>query len=324
MMKRNSSCSSLEIEVRTPRGFIERTAFHEGDEFDVPDPAIVLGGTVALWLLCIIGAFHAKSKLTIMEAGGLEALSDKLAGYTSNPQAEYEDTEGIWISALLLAVLFQDANVVLSPATMRIIPLLSLLLRSDEVIDSKGIILAIANSGAVAGLITLIGYIESDMPNLVTLSEEFSLVRNPDQVVLECLFDFEDVRVGSTARKSIPLLVDLLRPMPERPGAPPISVKLLTRIADGSDTNKLIMAEAGALDALTKYLSLSPQDSTEATITELFRILFSNPDLIRYEASASSLNQLIAVLRLGSRNARYSAARALHELLTLRTSEILI
>lgn len=86
MMKRNSSCSSLEIEVRTPRGFIERTAFHEGDEFDVPDPAIVLGGTVALWLLCIIGAFHAKSKLTIMEAGGLEALSDKLAGYTSNPQ----------------------------------------------------------------------------------------------------------------------------------------------------------------------------------------------------------------------------------------------
>ncbi|BFG19041.1 hypothetical protein CerSpe_053150 [Prunus speciosa] len=329
MMKRNSSCSSLEIEVRTPRGFIERTAFHEGDEFDVPDPAIVLGGTVALWLLCIIGAFHAKSKLTIMEAGGLEALSDKLAGYTSNPQAEYEDTEGIWISALLLAVLFQDANVVLSPATMRIIPLLSLLLRSDEVIDrffaaqsmaslvsngSKGIILAIANSGAVAGLITLIGYIESDMPNLVTLSEEFSLVRNPDQVVLECLFDFEDVRVGSTARKSIPLLVDLLRPMPERPGAPPISVKLLTRIADGSDTNKLIMAEAGALDALTKYLSLSPQDSTEATITELFRILFSNPDLIRYEASASSLNQLIAVLRLGSRNARYSAARALHEL----------
>ncbi|XP_008219610.2 PREDICTED: LOW QUALITY PROTEIN: uncharacterized protein LOC103319796 [Prunus mume] len=329
MMKRNSSCSSLEIEVRTPRGFIERTAFHEGDEFDAPDPATVLGGTVALWLLCIIGAFHARSKLTIMEAGGLEALSDKLAGYTSNPQAEYEDTEGIWISALLLAVLFQDANVVLSPATMRIIPLLSLLLRSDEVIDrffaaqsmaslvsngTKGIILAIANSGAVAGLITLIGYIESDMPNLVTLSEEFSLVRNPDQVVLEYLFDFEDVRVGSTARKSIPLLVDLLRPMAERPGAPPISVKLLTRIADGSDTNKLIMAEAGALDALAKYLSLSPQDSTEATITELFRILFSNPDLIRYEASASSLNQLIAVLRLGSRNARYSAARALHEL----------
>lgn len=255
-------------------------------------------------------------------------------------QAEYEDTEGIWITALLLAVLFQDENVVLSSTTMRIIPSLALLLRSDEFIDrffaaqsmaslvcsgSKGINLAIANSGAVAGLITLIGFIESDVQNLLVLSEEFSLVRNPEQVVLEQLFVIEDVKFGSTAHKTIPLLVDLLRPMPDRPAAPPISVQLLTLIADGSDTNKLIMAEAGALDALTKYLSLSPQDSTEATISELFRILFSNPDLIRYEASASSLNQLIAVLRLGSRSARFSAARALHELFdaeNIRESEL--
>ncbi|KAF8404071.1 hypothetical protein HHK36_008948 [Tetracentron sinense] len=329
MMKQNSSCCSLEIEVRTPRGFTESTAFYEGDEFEVPDPATVLGGTVALWLLLIISSFHTKNKLTVMEAGGVEALSDKLANYTANPQAEFEDTEGIWISALLLAILFQDTNVVSSPATMRIIPSLALLLRSDEVIDkyfaaqamaclvcsgSRGIHLAIANSGAVAGLLTLIGYVESDMPNLVALSEEFSLVRNPDQVVLEHLFGIEDVRAGSTARKSIPLLVDLLRPMPDRPGAPPVAVRLLTCIADGSDANKLTMAESGALDALTKYLSLSPQDSTETTITELLRILFSNPDLLRHEASHSSLNQLIAVLRLGSRSARFSAARALHEL----------
>lgn len=241
---------------------------------------------------------------------------------------------------MLLAILFQDANVVLSPATMRIIPSLALLLRSDEIIDrffaaqamaslvcngSKGINLAIANSGAVAGLITLIGYIESDMPNLVALSEEFDLLRYPDQVVLEQLFEMEDVRIGSTARKSIPLLVDLLRPIPDRPGAPPVAVQLLTRIVNGSDTNKLIMAEAGGLDALTKYLSLSPQDSTEASISELLRILYSNPDLIRYEASLSSLNQLIAVLHLGSRGARLSAARALHQLFdaeNIRDSEL--
>ena len=241
---------------------------------------------------------------------------------------------------MLLAILFQDANVVLAPATMRIIPSLALLMKSDEVIDrffaaqamaslvcngSRGINLTIANSGAVAELITLIGYIESDMPNLVALSEEFCLVRKPDQVVLENLFEIEDIRVGSTARKSMPLLVDLLRPIPDRPGAPPIAVQLLTRIADGSDTNKLIMAEAGALDVLTKYLSLSPQDSSEASVSELLRILFSNPDLLRYEASISSLNQLIAVLRLGSRNARFSAARALHELFdaeNIRDSEL--
>ncbi|KAI8003905.1 Protein CELLULOSE SYNTHASE INTERACTIVE 3 [Camellia lanceoleosa] len=324
MMKRNSSSFSSEIEARTPIGFVERTAFQEGDAFEVPDPATVLGGTVALWLLSIISSFHAKNKLAVAEAGALDALSDKLANYTSNPQAAFEDTEGIWISALLLAILFQDANVVASPATMRIIPSLALLLRSEEIID-RGINLAIANSGAVAGLITLIGYIESDMPNLAALSEEFSLVRNPEQVVLELLFEIEDVRGGSTARKTIPLLVDLLRPMPDRPGAPQIAVHLLTHIADGSDTNKLIMAEAGALDALTKYLSLSPQDSTEATIAELLRILFSNPDILCYEASISSLNQLIAVLRLGSRSSRLSAARALHELFeaeSIRDSEL--
>lgn len=329
MMKHNSSCSSLEIEVRTPRGYAERTVFHETGDFDVPDPATVLGGTVALWLLSIISSFHTKNQLTIMEAGGVEALCDKLACYTANPQAESEDTEGIWISSLLLSILFQDPNVVSSPATMRIIPSLTHLLRSDEIIDKyfaaqamaslvyrggKGIHLAIANSGAVAGLISLIGYVESDLPNIVALSKEFSLVHKPDQVVLERLFEIEDVRIGSTARKSIPLLVDLLRPMPDRPGAPQTAVCLLSRIADGSDVNKMAMAEAGALDALTKYLSLSPQDSTETTITELLRILYSNPDLLRHETALSSLNQLIAVMHLGSRSARFSAARVLHEL----------
>ncbi|KAJ4967042.1 hypothetical protein NE237_018891 [Protea cynaroides] len=327
MMKRNSSCCNLEIEVRTPRGYMERTVFQDGGDFEIPDPATVLGGTVALWLLSIISSFHKKNKITVMEAGGVEVLADKLSSYAANMQLEFEDTEGIWISALLLAILFQDANVVLSPPTMRIIPSLALLLKSDEVIDryfaaqamaslvccgSRGIHLAVANSGAVAGLITLIGYIELDMPNLVALSEEFSLIRNPQQVALERLFEMEDVRVGSTARKSIPLLVDLLRPMPDRPGAPPTAVQLLACLADGNDANKLAMADAGALDALTKYLSLSPQDSTEATISELLRILYGNPDLLRHEASLSSLKQLIAVLCLGSRKARFSAARALH------------
>jgi hypothetical protein len=64
----------------------------EGDEFDVPDPASVLGSTVALWLLAIIASFHAKNKLIVMEAGGVEALSDKLATYTSNPQV-YPDLD---------------------------------------------------------------------------------------------------------------------------------------------------------------------------------------------------------------------------------------
>ncbi|KAF7816836.1 Protein CELLULOSE SYNTHASE INTERACTIVE 3 [Senna tora] len=328
-MIRKNSGYSLENEVQNPRGFMEKNAFQEVDEFDIFDPATVFSGTFALWLLTIIASFDTKNRLTIVDAGGLDALSEKLASHTSNPQAEFEDTEGIWISALFLAILFQDANVAVSPATMHTIPSLTLLLRSDKVIDkyfaaqalaslvcngNKGIKLAIANSGAVAGLISIIGHIESDMPNLVSLSEEFSLVRNPEQVVLNHLFEVEDVREGSIAHKSIPLLVDLLRPIPERPDAPPVAIRFLTLIADGNDTNKSIMAEVGALEALNKYLSLSPQDSVEISISELLRILFCNSDLIKHEATTSSLNQLIAVLRLGSRKARYSAVRALHEL----------
>ena len=179
-------------------------------------------------------------------------------------QAEFEDTEGIWISALLLAIMFQDDNVSLSSTTMRIIPTLALLLRSDELIDryfaahamaslvctkNRGINLTIANSGAISGIINLLGYVESEILNLVALANEFSLVKEPDQVILQHLFEIEDVRLGSTARKSIPLLVDLLRPIPDRPGAPQFAVQTLIRIADGSDTNKLLMAEAGAVKA---------------------------------------------------------------------------
>ncbi|KAG9457105.1 hypothetical protein H6P81_001613 [Aristolochia fimbriata] len=330
MVKHHSNSRGPEMDARTSRGYREKSMYLiEGDEFEVPDPATIVGGTVALWLLSLISSCHEKNKITVMEAGGLEVLSEKFTNYALGPQADFENTEEIWISALLLAILFEHHDVVLSPATMRIIPSLAFMFKSDEIIDryfaaqvmaslvshgNKAILLAIANSGAVGGLISLLGNAEADMPNLIRLSEEFSLVRNPDQFVLETLFEIEDVRVGSTARKSIPLLVDLLRPMPDRPGAPPIALRLLIQIAEGNDANKLTMAEAGALDALTKYLSLSPQDSTETTIAELLRILFSNSDLLHHEASLSSLKQLVAVLHLGSRSARYSAVRALNEL----------
>ncbi|KAM3375598.1 hypothetical protein P3S68_014312 [Capsicum galapagoense] len=337
MMKPNCTCSSLEIDVRNPRGFSERTPFGEGNEFEAPDLTTVLGGTVALWLLSIISSFHVKNTSTVVEAGGLESLADKLTRHGSKTQAE--DAEGIWISALLLAILFQNPNIISSPTTMRIIHSLALLLKSDEMIvrlfaahaiaslvshRKKGINLTVVNSGAITGLINLIGHIEIDMPNLVALSGEFSLVRHPDQVSLEVLFEIEEVRVDSAARRTIPLLVDLLKPLPDRAGAPPLAVRFLTQIADGNEENKSIMAEAGALDALAKYLPLSPQDLTEATISELLRVIFSNSDLIQHEVAVSCTIQLIVVLRLGSRSARLSAARALNELFdneNIRNSE---
>lgn len=75
-----------------------------------------------------------------------------------------------------------------------------------------------------------------------------------------------------------------------------------------SDANKLIMAEAGALGALTKYLSLSPQDPSKAIVSELLKILFSSPDFLHCEASINSVNQLITVLHLESRNVIFSRA----------------
>lgn len=83
MTRRNSSCHSLEIEVATPRGFADN---QEADDFEIPDPATILGGTVALWLLSIISSFHFDNKNLVLEAGGLEALSEKLAHYTTNSQ----------------------------------------------------------------------------------------------------------------------------------------------------------------------------------------------------------------------------------------------
>ncbi|KAL2624510.1 hypothetical protein R1flu_008755 [Riccia fluitans] len=291
------------------------------------DPAAVLGGTVALWLLCVIASHDSKSKVAVMEAGAIDVLTEKLAIFAPNArQAEVEDNGSTWVSALLLAILFQDRDVTRAPATMRAIPSLATLLKSEEVIDryfaaqalaslvcngSRGTLLAVANSGAASGLIPLLGSVESDISNLVALSEEFNLARNPDQVALERLFRVEDIRFGATARKAIPALVDMLKPSSDRPGAPPLALGLLTQVAKGSGTNKLAMAEAGALDALTKYLSLGPQDLIEEATADLMRILFSSAELRRHESALGAVEQLVAVLRMGTRGARYSAARAL-------------
>ncbi|KAG8089357.1 hypothetical protein GUJ93_ZPchr0011g27393 [Zizania palustris] len=339
MMKQASTLTSLDIEVWKP---CPEKSLYNFDLFflGVPQSGKVLEETVALWLLSLICSSHVSSKLAVMELGGVETISDKLASYTANQQERYEDSESVWTCALLLATLFQDSVVVQSSAIMRTIPSLASLLRSDKIIDkyfaaqslaslvstgSRSIQLAIANSGAVMGAIALIGQIESDMPNIVAMAEEFKLAENPIQIILRSLFELEDVRTSATARRSILLLVDLLKPMPDRQGAPLVALHLLTQLAEGSETNKVAMAEAGVLDALTKYLSLSPQDSTETTIINLLRILYTNPDLLYHESSISTLNQLVAVLRLGSRNSRLSAARTLQNLFdseNIRDTEI--
>lgn len=96
MMKRNSRSSSLENEVQTQNGFMERAVFQDVDEFDIPEPA-----TIAMRLLAIISSFSSKNKVIVTETGALEALSDKLTSHTSNPQVWHSSYFDLKSSALL-------------------------------------------------------------------------------------------------------------------------------------------------------------------------------------------------------------------------------
>lgn len=296
------------------------------NEEATPGTKVVCGTNIAVWLLSILASYDEKSKVVIMDAGGVVILTEKIA---LNTQLDYNEDSSLWTYALLLAILFQDRDIIRAHATMKSIPVLSNLLRSEEPANryfaaqalaslvcngSRGTLLSVANSGAAGGLISLLGSADEDINDLLKLSEEFSLVRYPDQVTLERLFRVDDIRVGAMSRKAIPALVDLLKPIPDRPGAPFLALGLLTQLAIDCPSNKMVMVESGALEAVTKYLSLGPQDATEEAATDLLGILFSSAEICRHDSAFGSVTQLVAVLRLGGRGARYSAAKALESL----------
>ncbi|KAJ9177640.1 hypothetical protein P3X46_012839 [Hevea brasiliensis] len=292
--------------------------------------ALIYSYNLAIWLLSVLACHDEKSKTVIMEAGAVEVLTDRISHcFLQYSQGDFSEDGSIWICALLLAILFQDRDIIRAHATMKSIPVLANLLKSEEAANryfaaqaiaslvcngSRGTLLSVANSGAAGGLISLLGCADVDISDLLELSEEFALVRYPDQVALERLFRVEDIRVGATSRKAIPALVDLLKPIPDRPGAPFLALGLLTQLAKDCPPNKIVMVESGALEALTKYLSLGPQDATEEAATDLLGILFSSAEIRRHESAFGAVSQLVAVLRLGGRGARYSAAKALESL----------
>ncbi|KAI3947410.1 hypothetical protein MKW92_045812 [Papaver armeniacum] len=291
---------------------------------------VISGDNVAIWLLSVLACHDDKSKIVIMEAGAVEVLTDKISHcFSQANQYDSKEDGSTWVCALLFAILFQDRDIIRANATMKSIPVLANLLRFEESANryfaaqalaslvcngSRGTLLTVANSGAAVGLISLLGCADIDISDLLELSEEFCLVRNPEQVALERLFRVDDIRVGATSRKAIPALVDLLKPIPDRPGAPFLALGLLTQLARDTPSNMVVMVESGALEALTKYLSLGPQDATEEAATELLGILFGSAEIRRHESAFGAVNQLVAVLRLGGRGARYSAAKALESL----------
>ncbi|KAM0034167.1 putative C2 domain, armadillo-like helical, C2 domain superfamily protein [Helianthus debilis subsp. tardiflorus] len=292
--------------------------------------SFIYGTNIAIWLLSAIASHDDKSKVEIAEAGAVEILTERISQCLSQyGQFDVNEDCSIWICALLLAILFQDRDIIRGNETIKAIPTLASLLRSEESANryfaaqattslvchgSRGTLLSVANSGAAVSLISLLGCADADICDLLQLSEEFSLVPYPEHVALERLFRVDDIRVGATSRKAIPALVDLLKPIPDRPGAPFLALGLLIQLGNDSPSNKIVMVESGALEALTKYLSLGPQEATEEAATDLLGILFSTAEIRRHESAYGAVSQLIAVLRMGGRGARYSAAKALENL----------
>ncbi|XP_047324946.1 protein CELLULOSE SYNTHASE INTERACTIVE 1-like [Impatiens glandulifera] len=292
--------------------------------------SIISGANLFIWLLAVLATHDQKSKTEIMEAGAIDVLTERITNCLSQYiQVDDKEDSGMWICALLLAILFQDRDIIRANATSKSIPVLTNLLKYEDSASryfaaqamtslvcngSRGTLLSVANSGAASGLISLLGSADDDIHDLLELADEFSLARYPDQVSLERLFRVDDIRSGATSRKAIPILVDLLKPIPDRPGAPFLALGLLLQLAKDCPPNKIMMVESGALEALTKYLSLGPKDAIEEAATDLLGILFSSAEICRHESAFGAVRQLLAVLRMGGRGARYSAAKALENL----------
>ncbi|KAI3723067.1 hypothetical protein L2E82_34392 [Cichorium intybus] len=291
--------------------------------------SVINGASISIWLLSVIASHDEKYKTEIMEAGAVEILTGRITRVSPYSQVDADEDSSIWICTLLLAIMFQNRDIIRTTATVKAIPALSTLLRSESPANryfssqaisslvsngSRGTLLSVANSGAANGLISLLGSSNADLHDFLQISEEFSLLPYPEQVALERLFRVDDIRVGATSRKSIPALVDLLKPIPDRPGAPFLALGLLIQLSTDSPSNKIAMVESGALEALTKYLSLGPQDATEEAATDLLGILFGTAEIRKHESAFGAVTQLVAVLRLGGRRARYSAAKALENL----------
>ncbi|PON72573.1 Coatomer beta subunit [Trema orientale] len=336
MLSSHSSTENIVVNDQESISIFRHTKEETRKDESALSTAVISGVDLSIWLLSVVACHDEKSKIVIMEAGAVEVLMDRISNCSSRysqgrhyEQIDFQEDNSIWICALLLAILFQDRDIIRSHATMKCIPVVANMLRSEDSTNryfaaqamaslvcngSRGTLLSVANSGAAGGLISLLGCADADISDLLELSEEFGLVRYPDQVALERLFRVDDIRVGAASRKAIPLLVDLLKPIPDRPGAPFLALGLLTQLAKDCPSNKIVMVESGALEALTKYLSLGPQDATEEAATDLLGILFSSAEIRKHESAFGAVGQLVAVLRLGGRAARYSAAKALESL----------
>ncbi|CAI5537575.1 unnamed protein product [Closterium sp. Naga37s-1] len=310
------------------------------EEGDGEASAEALVSSVALWLLAVMASHDHPTRALVAAAGAVDVLVDRLSALSAEGEeaddlgmdgdgGEGGDSGGAWVCALLLAVLFCNRDVVRSPVALRAIPPLASLLTSPDpsqryfasqavaslvASGSRGTLLAIANSGAIPLLLALLGRAEADVAHLRALADDFELAGSPEQVALEKLFRCDDIRAGRHGSVVVPQLIALLTPNADQPSAPAVAIGLLTQLAAGSSANRVAMADYRILEALTTYLTLGPQEAMEAAAVELLRVLFQADDLRVHAAAPAAMDQLVAVLRVGSRAARLPAASALEAL----------
>ncbi|GJP57314.1 hypothetical protein CLOM_g16338 [Closterium sp. NIES-68] len=311
------------------------------EEGDGEASAEALVSSVALWLLAVMASHDHPTRALVAAAGAVEVLVDRLsalsaegegaddAGMDGGDGTQAGDSGGAWVCALLLAVLFCNRDVVRSPVALRAIPPLASLLTSPDpsqryfaaqavaslvASGSRGTLLAIANSGAIPLLLALLGRAEADVAHLRALADDFELAGSPEQAALEKLFRCDDIRAGRHGSVVVPQLIALLTPNADQPSAPAVAIGLLTQLAGGSSANRVAMADYRILEALTTYLTLGPQEAMEEAAVELLRVLFQADDLRLHAAAPAAMDQLVAVLRVGSRGARLPAAAALEAL----------
>ncbi|MBA0803396.1 hypothetical protein Gohar_013606, partial [Gossypium harknessii] len=135
--------------------------------------SVISGANLAIWLLSVLACHDEKSKITIMEAGAVEVVTERISQRSSQyAQIDFKEDNSIWICALLLAILFQDRDIIRAHGTMKSIPVLANLVKSEVPANryfaaqamaslvcngSRGTLLSVANSGAAGGLISLLG-----------------------------------------------------------------------------------------------------------------------------------------------------------------------
>ncbi|PPR91673.1 hypothetical protein GOBAR_AA29009 [Gossypium barbadense] len=96
--------------------------------------AVISGTNLAIWLLSVIACHNEKSKTAIMEAGAVEVVTERISKRSSQyAQIDFKEDNSIWICALLLAILFQDRDIIRAHPTMKSIPVLANLVKSEVV-----------------------------------------------------------------------------------------------------------------------------------------------------------------------------------------------